>query len=66
MERDVYKPKFLEGRGWKIIRVWSRDWWLSPARVVRHIINTAEKYRTQGKPPKPVGKTSATEDTSEE
>lgn len=56
MERDVYKPKFLEGRGWKIIRVWSRDWWLSPARVVRHIVNVAEKNRTEGKPPKPQGK----------
>ena len=59
MERDVYKPKFLEGRGWKIIRVWCRDWWLSPARVVRSIVNAAEKNRTHGKPPKPVGKAGA-------
>ena len=66
MERDVYKPKFLEGRGWKIIRVWSRDWWLSPARVVRSIVNAAEKNRTQGKPPKPVGKSMPTEDSGEE
>ena len=56
MERDVYKPKFLEGRGWTIMRVWCRDWWLSPARVVRSIVNAAEKNRTSGKPPKPVGK----------
>ena len=56
MERDVYKPKFLEGRGWTIMRVWCRDWWLSPARVVRSIVNAAEKNRTCGQPPKPLGK----------
>jgi hypothetical protein len=61
MERDVYKPKFLEGRGWTIMRVWSRDWWLSPARVVRSIINAAEKNRTCGQPPKPLAKQSAEE-----
>ena len=54
MERDVYKPKFLEGRGWTVMRVWSRDWWLSPGRVVRSIVNAAEKNRTSGNPPKPV------------
>ena len=64
MERDVYKPKFLEGRGWTIMRVWSRDWWLSPGRVVRSIVNAAEKNRTEGKPPKPAAKNS-TEETSE-
>ena len=54
MERDVYKPKFLEGRGWTVMRVWSRDWWLSPGRVVRSIVNAAEKNRTKGNPPKPI------------
>ena len=66
MERDVYKPKFLEGRGWKIIRVWSRDWWLSPARVVRSIVNVAEKNRTQGTPPKAMTKSSLQEEKVEE
>ncbi|MBR5143786.1 MAG: hypothetical protein IKW53_01935, partial [Clostridia bacterium] len=66
MERDVYKPKFLEGRGWKIIRVWSRDWWLSPGRVVRSIVNAAEKNRTQGTPPKASAKSSTQEDNNEE
>ena len=61
MERDVYKPKFLEGRGWTIMRVWCRDWWLSPAKVVRSIVNAAEKNRTQGKPPKAKSQTSVEE-----
>jgi len=45
LERDVYKPRFLEARGWTMQRVWSRDWWLSPAKVVRSIINAAEKNK---------------------
>lgn len=65
MERDVYKPKFLEGRGWTIMRVWCRDWWLSPARVVRSIVNTAEKNRVSGKPPKPLAKQGAEETVQE-
>lgn len=61
MERDVYKPKFLEGRGWIVMRVWSRDWWLSPGRVIRSIVNTAEKNRTSGKPPRAVAKATVEE-----
>ena len=52
MERDVYKPKFLEARGWTLMRVWCRDWWLSPAKVVRAITATAERNRVNGTPPK--------------
>ncbi len=45
LERDVYKPKFLESRGWTIVRVWCRDWWLSPAKVIKIITTLAEKNR---------------------
>ena len=45
LERDVYKPKFLEARGWRIMRVWSRDIWLSPTKVVNSIISVAERNR---------------------
>ena len=45
LERDVYKPKFLEARGWTIIRVWSRDIWLSPTRVINAIAAAAEKKK---------------------
>jgi very-short-patch-repair endonuclease len=61
MERDVYKPKFLEARGWTIMRVWARDWWLSPAKVIRAITATAERNRVNGKAPKPATKASAAE-----
>ena len=45
LERDVYKPKFLESRGWRIMRVWCRDWWLYPTRVIKAITAAAEKSR---------------------
>ena len=45
MERDVCKPSFLEARGWSIMRIWSRDWWLYPAKVVKSIIAEAEKNK---------------------
>ena len=45
MERDVYKPRFLESRGWTVMRVWCRDWWLSPTKVVKAIAAAAEKNR---------------------
>ena len=38
LERDVYRNKFLESRGWSIIRVWSRDWWLNKDRVINNIV----------------------------
>ncbi len=49
MERDVYKPLFLESRGWSLIRVWSRDWWLYPQRVIKSIVDAAEANRTKKK-----------------
>ena len=45
MERDVCKPRFLEARGWTVLRVWSRDWWVSPQKVIKAITAEAEKNR---------------------
>ncbi len=45
LERDVFRNKFLESRGWKIVRVWSRDWWLNKHKVVQRIIKLAEANR---------------------
>ncbi len=45
MERDVYKPKFLESRGWSLMRIWCRDWWLYPQKVIKAITTAAEKNR---------------------
>ncbi len=45
MERDVYKPRFLESRGWTILRVWCRDWWISPQKVIKSIVAAAERSK---------------------
>ena len=45
MERDIYKPKFLEERGWRVMRVWCRDWWLYPQKVIKSIVSVAEKNK---------------------
>lgn len=26
-ERDIHRQRYLQSRGWKVIRIWSRDWW---------------------------------------
>ncbi len=49
LERDVYKPRFLESRGWTVVRVWCRDWWLSPQRVIRTIAAAAEANKKKYK-----------------
>lgn len=45
LERDVYKPRFLESRGWTIQRVWCRDWWISPQKVIKSIVAAAERSK---------------------
>ncbi|MBR1747175.1 MAG: DUF4011 domain-containing protein [Clostridia bacterium] len=45
LERDVYRIKFLESRGWKIIRVWSRDWWQSPKKVLSELSSIIDAER---------------------
>ncbi len=49
LERDVYKPRFMQSRGWTILRIWSRDWWISPAKVIKTITAAAEKNRSKKK-----------------
>ena len=38
LERDVFASTFLEQKGWKLLRVWSRDWWHNADGVIRDII----------------------------
>ncbi len=46
LERDVYKPRFMESRGWVLLRVWCRDWWLSPQKVMRNIVSVLDKIKS--------------------
>jgi len=43
LERDVFRNEFLKSRGWKIFRVWSRDWWHNQNQVMSLIIKEIEK-----------------------
>ena len=45
LERDVYRPRFIQSRGWTLMRVFSRDWWISPAKVIKSITVVAERNR---------------------
>lgn len=36
-ERDIHRQRYLESRGWKISRIWSRDWWEDPRNEIAKI-----------------------------
>jgi very-short-patch-repair endonuclease len=36
-ERDVYRQRFLESRGWTIERIWSRNWWKNSSAEIERI-----------------------------
>lgn len=41
-ERDINRQRFLENKGWKITRIWSRTWWEKPEKVIDEIENKIE------------------------
>ena len=45
LERDVYRNQFLKSKGWKIFRVWSRDWWHNASSVTSAIVKEIEKQK---------------------
>lgn len=45
LERDVFRTAFMESRGWTIMRLWSRDWWLNRTKVIENIDKAAKKAR---------------------
>lgn len=36
-ERDIYRQRYLESRGWKITRIWSKNWWDNPKKEIEKI-----------------------------
>jgi len=43
IERDVFRAAFMESRGWTILRIFSRDWWLNRAKVIARIDKAAKR-----------------------
>ncbi|MFC4389065.1 AAA domain-containing protein [Gracilibacillus marinus] len=42
-ERDIYRQRFLEQKGWKIDRIWSRNWWKDPYGEIERIDQTIKR-----------------------
>jgi len=50
-ERDRIRQEWLEGQGWKVVRVWSADWWHNrrnaEKRLLKEIGKALEEIRNQ-------------------
>jgi very-short-patch-repair endonuclease len=42
-DRDLYRQNILENSGWKILRIWSRDWWKSEEKEIKRIDRELKK-----------------------
>ena len=45
IERDVFRNEFLKSKGWKIFRVWSRDWWHNSSQVMSALVRELERQK---------------------
>lgn len=45
LERDVFRNEFFKSKGWRVMRVWSRDWWHNPTLVINTIVKEVEKIK---------------------
>ena len=45
LERDVFRPAFLKSRGWNIMRIWSRDYYMHKSKVISSIVREIEKSK---------------------
>jgi len=43
LERDVFRSAFMESRGWTILRIWSRDYWLNQSKIIDRIDKAAKR-----------------------
>lgn len=41
-ERDMYRQRFLESKGWAIHRIWSRNWWLSREHELQKLMRSLQ------------------------
>lgn len=47
-ERDIYRQKFLEIKGWTIHRIWSKDWWRSPEVEIYKVLKVLGNLKSYG------------------
>lgn len=48
-DRDKTRHQTLEGLGWKIIRVWSPDWWYDPQSAIEQLLATLDAELVQSR-----------------
>ena len=46
-ERDLYRQRLLEEKGWEFIRIWSKDWWNNKDREVERVLIKIEELTTK-------------------
>ncbi len=44
VERDFYRQRYLESRGWNIHRIWSTNWWTSQDREIDKLSTLYKDY----------------------
>lgn len=44
-ERDIHRQRYLESRGWNIIRIWSKHWWNNPEHEIKRIIDEVNRIQ---------------------
>ena len=44
-ERDIHRQRYLESRGWNIIRIWSKHWWNNPEFEIQRIIDEVTRIK---------------------
>ncbi len=49
-ERDIYRQRFLQSKGWNITRIWSRNWWQNPQKEINRLEDLLNELA--GKDPK--------------
>jgi very-short-patch-repair endonuclease len=48
-ERDITRQEFLENRGWRLERIWSRNWWRAPEKELDRIQQRIDELRRKDK-----------------
>ena len=46
-ERDVMRQKFLEHKGWTILRIWSKNWWRNPELEIEKITRKIDELKSK-------------------
>lgn len=57
-ERDHYRQRFLESKGWRIHRVWSRNWWKAKDKELKKIEELVDTLLNKGEFNEPLETTS--------